>query len=471
MTRTWVGGRPGGSRHIVLLLLALVPLAISMPLAMLGCRRAGDPPATVAQQGDPPAKPTPSGPLVVYSARSEALVAPLMARFTGASKVPVQVRYGRSEELVDRLLHEGTGTPAAAFLAADAAALGQLSRRGLLRELPMDVVQGVPLRFAGVPARRDWVGVTARARVVVYNPQRVQPAALPQGLGQLTDERFRGRFGLAPPSASFQDQMALYRLFHDEKELASLLRGIHDNQPRLYADNDDLVDAVARGEVDWGLANHYSMFRERQRNPQAAVANFVMTQGEASSFVNVSGIGLLDDDPRALDLVRWLLGADAQRYLATATFEYPLAAGVAPPVPLPPLAGVRTPEIDYSDVGALRDETERALRRASLLAGATVTPATPPDSSDEEVGAAKPKPKPKKATVSKPKPKAKPKHTAKKPPPKRKRKPPVYSAYASTASHVQARWRSPHALSMRPTAGQNFAVRTQGAGKAAFSRE
>jgi hypothetical protein len=156
------------------------------------------------------------------------------------------------------------------------------------------------------------------------------------------------------------------------------------------------------------------------------VANFVMPQGEASSFVNVSGIGLLDDDPRALELARWLLGADAQRYLATATFEYPLAAGVAPPVALPPLAGVRTPEIDYSDVGALRDETERALRRASLLSGAAAVPAAPADSSDEEVAAAAPKPRAKKPAVTKPKPKpkAKPKHAAKKPPPKRKRKPP-----------------------------------------------
>lgn len=423
MTRRWVGGRSRGSRSIVLFLLLAGVLALAT-----GCR--ADPsdgrPASAEKKTDPPAKPTPSGPLVVYSARNEGLIAPLVARFEHSSGVHVDVRYGRSEELGDRLIAEGTGTPAAAFLAADAAALGQLSRRGMLRELPMDVVQQVPLRFAGVPARRDWVGITARARVIVYNPTRVQPAELPRGLDQLTDQRFRGRFGVAPPSASFQDQIALYRLFHDGGELAKLLRGIRDNRPHLYASNDEVVDAVARGEVDFGLANHYSIYRERVRSPQAPVANFVMTEGDASSFVNVSGIGVLKDDPRAIELVRWLLGADAQRALSTSTFEYPLAAGVPPAAGLPPLGEVRTPEIDYSDLSALRDETERALRRASLLTGTSAEPAAPAGTSDEEVAATpKPKPKPKKATAAKPKPKAKSKakKPAKKPATRHKRPP------------------------------------------------
>src|SRR5204862_146540 len=82
-----------------------------------------------------------------------------------------------------------------------------------------------------------------------------------------------------------------------------------------------------------------------------------------SSFVNVSGIAVLKDDARAIELVRWLLGADAQRALSTSTFEYPLAAGVPPAAGLLPLGEVRTPEIDYSDLSALRDETERALGR------------------------------------------------------------------------------------------------------------
>src|SRR5690606_6663398 len=45
------------------------------------------------------------------------------------------------------------------------------------------------------------------------------------------------------------------------------------------------------------------------------------------------------------------------------------------------------------------------------------------------------------------------------------------SSQASIGGQVQTSWRSPAALSMRLTAGQTFACRIQGRGKAASSRE
>jgi hypothetical protein len=81
----------------------------------------------------------------------------------------------------------------------------------------------------------------------------------------------------------------------------------------------------------------------------------------------VSAIGVLQDDPRALALVRFLLGREAQATLAKDTGEYPLAAGLPPPPGLPAVTAVRTPDIDYSDVGAVLEQTDRALRKVGLL--------------------------------------------------------------------------------------------------------
>ena len=46
-----------------------------------------------------------------------------------------------------------------------------------------------------------------------------------------------------------------------------------------------------------------------------------------------------------------------------------------------------------------------------------------------------------------------------------------YSARLASGGQVHTRWRSPYALSMRPTAGQNLCSRTQSTGYAARSRE
>jgi iron(III) transport system substrate-binding protein len=345
------------------------PLAAALLLALpiVGC---GSEEPTVAGGESAPAAaeaPVPSGPLTVYSGRNEQLIGPLIERFERESGAEVEVRYGETAELAATLLEEGTRTPAALFISQDAAALGALSRAGLLRELPMDLVQRVAPHFAATEQKHDWVGLSGRARSVVYNTGRVRPADLPQSLGALTDPRFRGRFGIAPGNASFQAHMAVYRVLKGEEATDRLLAGIHANQPKTYANNAAIVQAVGAGEIDFGLVNHYYLLRAKAEEPSLPAANFFMPGGDASGFVNAAGAGVLGDDPRAIELIRVLLTEESQRYFAEQTFEYPLGKGVASPAGLPPLAELASPTVDFADVAAVLDETAKAIRRAGLV--------------------------------------------------------------------------------------------------------
>jgi len=119
-------------------------------------------------------------PLTIYCGRNERLIQPILDRFTRRSGIPIRVRYGSTSELAATLMEEDRGTPAALFIAQDAAALGALSRAGLFRSLPSEVLEQVPSQFRS--AGGDWVGLSGRARVIVYNVTRVEPADLPQSL-------------------------------------------------------------------------------------------------------------------------------------------------------------------------------------------------------------------------------------------------------------------------------------------------
>ena len=200
----------------------------------------------------------------------------------------------------------------------------------------------------------------------MYDGSRQAPQGLPRGLEQLGDERYRGRFGIAPATAAFAEHMAVYRVLEGPEALDSLLARIRDNLPQTFPDDGAVVRAVAQGQVDFGVVNHQHVLRADEAE-RGRLRTVFMTEGQASAFVTPAGIGVLSDDPRALDLVRFLLGAESQRYMAAATREYPLASD-APPAPgLPPLSSLRTPAVDFADVAAVLRETETAMRRAGLL--------------------------------------------------------------------------------------------------------
>ena len=105
--------------------------------------------------------------VTVYSGRSEELVAPILDRFTEVTGIEVQVRYGGTSELAALLLEEGDRSPADVFFAQDAGALGAVEAAGLFAELDVDVLDRAEETLRSPSGA--WVGVSGRARVVVYN--------------------------------------------------------------------------------------------------------------------------------------------------------------------------------------------------------------------------------------------------------------------------------------------------------------
>ena len=141
-----------------------------------------------------------SGPITVYSGREEELVAPLFEKFTEATGIDVEVRYGDSAELAATIAEEGDNSPADVFFAQDPGSLGAVDAQ--LEELPEETLDRVAERFRDADGR--WVGTSGRTRVLVYNTDRLEESELPTSVLELTDPKWKGRVGIAPTNASFQ---------------------------------------------------------------------------------------------------------------------------------------------------------------------------------------------------------------------------------------------------------------------------
>jgi len=309
----------------------------------------------------PPAPREPAT-ITVYSGRSETLVGPLLARFEQATGVTVRAKYGDTAALASTILEEGANTPADVFFAQDAGALGALQLEKRLEKLPNEVLQMVEPRFRS--AEGVWVGASGRARVVAYNTKKLTEADLPSSLLGFTDAKWKGRLGWAPTNASLQAHVTAMRVLLGEARTREWLQGIKNNQPKVYANNTAIVQAVGAGEIDAGY-----LYNIRREQPDIPVKNFYHASGDVGALINVAGVGLLKGTKHqaaAEKFAAYLLSPAAQEYFAKQTFEYPLVTGVPAHPDLKPLAEIKTPAIDLSDLADLRGTLE-LLRQEGIL--------------------------------------------------------------------------------------------------------
>ncbi len=305
--------------------------------------------------------------LTIYSGRSEDLVAPLIDRFE-ADGVDVEVRYGDSAELAATILQEGENSPADVFFAQDPASLGVVANAGLFSRFGDDVAGLVPAAFRDPDG--EWVGVSGRARVVVYDTTKIDPTALPRTEDGFADASWASRVAIAPTNGSFLAFVAAKILIDGEDATLEWLRAMASNEAPTYPKNSVIVAAVDDGEVDAGLVNHYYLFRRRDEVGDVVAANHFLTGGGAGSLVMPAGVGILrssDNPTEAAEFTSFLLAADSQQYFASETYEYPLSAGVAADPNLPPLASLSTPELDLSMLATVLDRATDLVAEAGLL--------------------------------------------------------------------------------------------------------
>ena len=108
----------------------------------------------------------------IYSARQEALIKPLLDKFSEKTAVKVNLVTGKGDALLTRLINEGENSPADILLTVDA---GRLYRAQLANVLkPIDSTSISSLVPDNLKSSDDmWVGLSIRARVIIYSKDRV----------------------------------------------------------------------------------------------------------------------------------------------------------------------------------------------------------------------------------------------------------------------------------------------------------
>jgi iron(III) transport system substrate-binding protein len=306
--------------------------------------------------------------ITLYSGRSESLIQPIIDDFTEATGIDVNIKYGDTADLALLIEEESNAdrVEADVYISQSPGAMGFIdSDLAQLPEATLDLV---------APGTRDddgrWVGLSGRQRVLVYNTEAVDPSTLPDSIFDLVaDDQFQGQIGVAGGNGSFQDFVTAMRFTEGEDVAAQFLSDLDALDPVPYANNNAIVTAVGRGEVQVGLVNHYYNFRALAENPDTPSANHIFAVGDPGATLIVTAAAIIEGSEKAdesTQLINFLLSEDGQRYFADETFEYPLVPGAATAGNVPPTEFGDVGSIDLDELEGGLEQTRRMIADAGL---------------------------------------------------------------------------------------------------------
>ena len=308
--------------------------------------------------------------ITIYSGRDQELVGPVLDAFECSSGISVVTNFGDPTDLALTLVEEGDRTPADVFLSKSPGSVGFLQNEGFLQSLDDDLLGLVS--DENTAANGTWVGITGRQRVLVYNTELVSEGDLPDSVFDLTDERFRGQVAIPATNGSFQDWFTVFRSQEGDDVAAQWLADMVANDAIVTESNRPTVDAVGRGEYQFGLVNHYYNFQQAEAlgdDHQALNHNFAADDIGSLVIVTAAGITSSSDNvDEAQQLVEFMLSEPAQTYFTTDSLEFPLGSGVAPAEVLPSLDDSGSDfDVAFDDLGNGLEETIAIIEDSGIF--------------------------------------------------------------------------------------------------------
>jgi iron(III) transport system substrate-binding protein len=309
----------------------------------------------------------------VYSARKEQLIKPLLDEFSRETGIEVNLITSKANALLKRLETEGESSPADVLVTTDAGRLHRAKEAGVLQPAMTEALQSkLPVNLQDKD--NYWVGLTTRARVIVYAKDRVNPSEL-STYEALADDKWRNRICIRSSNNIYNQSLVASMIAHRGADATEeWAKGLVKNMARKPAGGDrDQIKAVAAGQCDVAVVNTYYLGKmihspdAAQQDAAEQVAIFWPNQSHRGTHVNVSGIAITkaaDNKDNALKLVDFMLSEDAQKWYAEVNHEYPVVEGVAWSDTLKDWGQFESDALNLSRLGELNTQALRIMDRA-----------------------------------------------------------------------------------------------------------
>jgi iron(III) transport system substrate-binding protein len=313
--------------------------------------------------------------ITLYSGQHEQTTDGLVTAFEHQTGITVNVRNDDEDTLANLIAVQGSHTPADVFYTENSPALEFLQEKGLLAPVDPATLSHTPAKYNS--PQGDWVGVSARVSVIVYNPSLIPASQLPTSVMQLANPKYQGKLALAPSETDFQPIVtSVMRTYGQAAALAWLGKIKANAASHTVPDNETLVDEVNRGQVAFGVVNQYYWYRLKAEIGASAMHSQIthFAPRDPGYVVDVSGAAVLKyskHQAAAQKLLAFLVSRQGEEIVGRAagneqSYEYPLGSGVTTSAAETPFAQLQPNPITIADLGD-GSAAIALLRQAGLL--------------------------------------------------------------------------------------------------------
>jgi len=275
----------------------------------------------------------------VYTHRHYDTDKKLIKLFTKKTGIKVNVVKGKAAQLIKRLEIEDEYSPADVLITVDAGRLELAKNKGLLQPIKSKILNKNIPSYLREP-KGHWFGLTKRARVIVYNKDRVTPDML-STYEDLADPKWKGKIAIRSSKNIYNQSLLASLISHNGKEASQKwAKGVVNNFARIPTGNDrDQAKAIVAGIGDIAVMNTYYIGRmsaSKSAGDRKVIENvgvFFPNQKGRGTHVNISGAGVTKhskNKENAIKYLEFLSSKDAQTIYAQANFEYPVLKGIEP---------------------------------------------------------------------------------------------------------------------------------------------
>lgn len=279
------------------------------------------------------AAPALSADLVVYTSRADNLLKPIVDAYAKKTGINVKLVSDKPGPLAEKLKAEGRNTSADVLITVDGGNLWQAAQMGLLQPIKSSVLKtNIPSHLRD--PKDQWFGLSVRARTIFYNTQQVKPTQL-STYADLADPKWKGKLCLRTSNNVYNQSLVATMLDnHNPKKTADIVKGwVNNLAAEPFANDTALLEAIAAGRCEVGIANTYYYGRLMEQKPNLPVGVFFADQQGKGTHVNVSGAGVVKHSKQpaeAQKFIEWLSGSEAQNLFADLNYEYPANPKVKP---------------------------------------------------------------------------------------------------------------------------------------------